>query len=139
MMLDIETKLYIEVKGLPSSEILSVSFWRVNEFCRAVYENEEYLIVADEDEGMNHIGVNKHGNVYLIFDNKKKYISSSLVKFIKQLFAFQSFKLSAAINSEMELKKRADELRETIKGIDKTSLKNNETFWSSILEHIREV
>ena len=133
MMLDIETKLYIDAKGLPTIEILSVSFLPVAEFYVAVDNNEEYLIVAIEDEGMNHIGVNKHGNAYLIGLDRPLYVANSLVKFIKQLLAFQSF------NSKERTKNHIDELRDTIKNIDKTAIKNNETFWSTILENIEEV
>jgi len=133
MILDIETKSYIEANGLPTTEILSISFLPVAEFYRVVDNNEEYLIVASEDEGMNHVGVNKHGDVYLTGLDKQLYVSSSLVNFIKQLLAFESF------STEKITEKRIDELQETIKNLDKTTIKNNETFWSTIFENIEEV
>lgn len=133
MILDIEKKSYIDAKGLPAIEILSISFLPVDEFYIVVDNNEEYLIVASEDEGMNHIGVNKHGNVYLIGLGRQLYVASSLVKFIKLLLAFQSLSIKKRVG------KHTDELRDTIKNIDKTAIKNSETFWSTILENIDKV
>ena len=139
MELDTESKLYIEAKGLPSTEILGVSFLPADEFYSVTYENEEYLIVGDEDAGMSYIGLNKYGNVYLIGLDTKMYISNSLVKFAKQLLAFQSFALPAAKHTEKELKVHANKFRETIKGIDKSAFKNDGTFWAGIIKHIEEV
>jgi len=136
--LDIESKLYIEAKGLPTSEILSISFYPVKEFHTAIYDNEEYLIVGDEDEGVNDIGINKYGNVCLIGMSGKTYVSSSVVKFAKQLLEFKAFKLSAENYSDEKLKRRTNEFRAVIVGIDKTAIKNSKTFWANIIEHMKE-
>jgi len=133
---DTESRLYIESKGLPADEILLVSFCPVGKFHKTAYENEEYLIVGNEDEGECDIGVNRHGNVYCIGLGEKTYVAASLAKFAKQLLAFKSFKQSVENCGGESLKKRVNGFRETVTGIDKTATKNSATFWSKILENI---
>lgn len=141
MTLDIESKLYIEAKGLPANEILSISFLPVEKFYETAYKSEKYIIVADEDEGMNEIGINQYGNIYFLGfgSDSKQYISHSLSKFAKQLLSFQSFKRSVANCGEEELKRHTNEFKKTINDIDSTALKNDETFWSDIFKHMKEV
>ena len=140
--LSIETKLYIEARGLPTEEILMASFFPMDEFYETVFENEKYLVVAYDDSDDSEIGINEYGNVYLFgwfgnsIGNSKIYVSRSLVQFIKLLLTYQSFRPLLVNCSEEKLKTHTSKFRKMIEHIDKTALKNSETYWSGILEHM---
>lgn len=130
--------------SLPDDIILEIKFLKREEFRPLVFNDKEYIIVAEDDVG-NFVGANIHGKVYFLdpcdIDTGEKieiYASKDISTFCAQLTLYQGWEVLPVNASDEEIEASARQFAKKLKILNKDALSDSENFWSLIIEQMED-
>ncbi|GEM_PF-6181422 len=130
--------------SLPDDIILEIKFFKREEFYSLMFNNKEYVIVA-EDYVKNLIGVDGYGRVYFLdpcdISSGKKveiYTAKDLSTFCAELMLFKNCDPLPINASDEMIEASAQQFARKLESLDKDALSDSENFWSLIVEQLED-
>lgn len=117
--------MYCENLGfsIPGEIILEIKFLEYKDFRPLMFNDKEYIVVAEDDVG-NFVGVNPAGKVYFLDteENTEIYASKDFQTFVKQLELYRDSNFLPVNASDEQLKADARQFAREIASLDKDAL-----------------
>lgn len=133
--------MYCENLGfsIPGEIILEIKFLEYKDFRPLMFNDKEYIVVAEDDVG-NFVGVNPAGKVYFLDteENTEIYASKDFQTFVKQLELYRDSNFLPVNASDEQLEADARQFAREIASLDKDALLYEENFWSLIIEQMED-
>ena len=113
--------------------ILLIEFIKPQDFYEVIFENQRYKIVGKFDVG-NLIGQDNTDTVSCLEEEPSnvRYIANNLEVFVAQLAQYKEY----VEKSEADWEKWLAEFRESIMNLDANAFRDEENFWSVIVEQM---
>lgn len=124
---------------LPEEEIVNITFLKRDKFHPVTFKSKEYTVVGGDDVD-NLIGVDRFGKVWFL-DTENKfafYASKSLKTFVKQLMLYVNWDHPDDDAPWKVIKANVKKFKREILKLDMFATFGRNSFWSLIIEQIKE-
>lgn len=129
----------LEEVTLPEEEIVNITFLKRDEFHTITFKSKEYTVVGGDDVD-NLIGVDSRGKVWFL-DTENEftfYASKNLMTFVEQLMLYVNWDHPDDDAPWKVIKANVKKFKREILKLDMFATFGRNSFWSLIIEQIKE-
>ncbi len=129
----------LEDVTLPEEEIVNITFLKRDEFHTVTFKSKEYTVVGGDDVD-NLIGVDSRGKIWFL-DTENEftfYASKNLKTFVEQLMLYVNWNHPDDDAPWKEIKANVGKFKREILKLDMFATFGRNSFWSLIIEQIKE-
>ncbi len=124
---------------IPEKPILLIEFWQEEDYKDIVCNKRIYTVIASDDVG-NFVGIDDKENAFYIETESKtvRYMSNTAESLIKQLLYYEKTCNNETYRniSDLEWSEFLTRFKNGLMNIDIFAFKNEENFWSVIVEQM---